>query len=630
MFKRHQGRRSETDLRLRRSLDVTRKTAHARSSEQINRRPSSPLVPEPVPNIPSGLVSKSGPRFSMLRFRHASDSVVGSKSRAETPPPLPTTNETPVTPAIITTAPTLDFGNPTPPKRSGTIRLWRQKSSEKQLASGTAIPIPSAEKTSRRSSFSTRRKKEGGSSAIGANSSMRVSRVTFDEPERPPTSTTPNSSAFDLPPYEDQNSSLPIPGPRLSDSSRSTASSGEHYVTTTTTQTTTTTTTFFKLPRRKKKETSLFPLPIRVPPSEGRPSISESELTPQGRKSICSSSKITPQGSPSKLPKSRDGENTGMSMMLAGLGISGPSAPILRSNSIASTHSAHSSPTSLTPRGIMRGRSSTMSSFDQSGDGRQSGRSSFGGLFGRIRRDSEPIFGGGISRGVSPQPYNAGPHSLATSQEVVAIPERNDDDTPQMYLLRLFEAVSKSVVASLLARNGDAFHLAVLKAYMATFDFSSVPMDMALRYDSLISGVYLLGNLLTVFRKLLMEVELPSETQQIDRVLQTFADRYHECNPFIYQDSDQAYYVAFSLIMLHTDFFNKNNKHKMQKPDYVKNTSRAIANEGLSNEILEVRRPDWVFKRSADFAVFLPQYYLHTFHSHGRRIRYQRREDSTP
>ncbi|RPB02201.1 hypothetical protein L873DRAFT_1826913 [Choiromyces venosus 120613-1] len=137
-----------------------------------------------------------------------------------------------------------------------------------------------------------------------------------------------------------------------------------------------------------------------------------------------------------------------------------------------------------------------------------------------------------------------------------------------MYLLKLFEAVSKSVVASLLARNGDAFHLAVLKGYMATFDFSSVPMDMALR-------------------KLLMEVELPSETQQIDRVLQTFADRYHECNPFIYQDSDQAYYVAFSLIMLHTDFFNKNNKHKMQKPDYVKNTSHAIANEGLSSEILE-------------------------------------------
>lgn len=51
---------------------------------------------------------------------------------------------------------------------------------------------------------------------------------------------------------------------------------------------------------------------------------------------------------------------------------------------------------------------------------------------------------------------------------------------------------------------------------------------------------------------------------------------------------DQAYYIAFSLIMLHTDFFNKNNKHKMQKADYVKNTSRAIDKEGISKDILEV------------------------------------------
>ena len=52
---------------------------------------------------------------------------------------------------------------------------------------------------------------------------------------------------------------------------------------------------------------------------------------------------------------------------------------------------------------------------------------------------------------------------------------------------------------------------------------------------------------------------------------------------------DQAYYIAFSLIMLHTDFFNKNNKHKMQKADYVKNTSRAIDKDGISTDILEVR-----------------------------------------
>lgn len=41
--------------------------------------------------------------------------------------------------------------------------------------------------------------------------------------------------------------------------------------------------------------------------------------------------------------------------------------------------------------------------------------------------------------------------------------------------------------------------------------------------------------------------------------------------------------------MLHTDFFNKNNKHKMQRADYVKNTSkRDDPNGGLSADILEV------------------------------------------
>ena len=47
---------------------------------------------------------------------------------------------------------------------------------------------------------------------------------------------------------------------------------------------------------------------------------------------------------------------------------------------------------------------------------------------------------------------------------------------------------------------------------------------------------------------------------------------------------DDAYFVAFSVLILHTDVFNKNNKHKMQKPDYVKNTKDQ---SGISPEVLE-------------------------------------------
>ena len=45
---------------------------------------------------------------------------------------------------------------------------------------------------------------------------------------------------------------------------------------------------------------------------------------------------------------------------------------------------------------------------------------------------------------------------------------------------------------------------------------------------------------------------------------------------------EQAYFIAFSLIILHTDVFNKNNKHKMQKGDYLKNSST----EGVSEDVL--------------------------------------------
>jgi hypothetical protein len=156
-------------------------------------------------------------------------------------------------------------------------------------------------------------------------------------------------------------------------------------------------------------------------------------------------------------------------------------------------------------------------------------------------------------------------NSLQLPRGSVSLPERRDDDTPAKYLERLLEVVSRSVVAAALSKNTDTFSQSVLRSYMRGFRFFGDPMDMALR-------------------KLLMEAELPKETQQIDRFLQSFANRYHECNPGIYSTPDQAYFIAFSLLILHTDVFNKNNKHKMQKADYLKNTH----GEGIFDEVLEV------------------------------------------
>lgn len=98
-----------------------------------------------------------------------------------------------------------------------------------------------------------------------------------------------------------------------------------------------------------------------------------------------------------------------------------------------------------------------------------------------------------------------------------------------------------------------------------------------------------------------MHVGLPRETQQIDRVIESFATRYSQCNPGLIDPQgkrfdlggyplsdpsvDNAYILAFSLIMLHTDAFNKSNKHKMSKADYIRNTSLP----GVAPEVLDVR-----------------------------------------
>lgn len=164
-----------------------------------------------------------------------------------------------------------------------------------------------------------------------------------------------------------------------------------------------------------------------------------------------------------------------------------------------------------------------------------------------------------------------------------------EGETPEAYVQRLLVEISKSEIARTLSsqyvpptfsyvpcslpnissfHSSDAFYSATLTAYLRTFDFSGDPLDIALR-------------------KLLMEASLPTETQQIDRVMEAFAVQYNASNPGLFASSDTPYVLAFSLVMLSTDQFNPSNKNKMSKADYVKNTKV----EGVSTEVLEVRSP---------------------------------------
>ena len=399
-----------------------------------------------------------------------------------------------------------------------------------------------------------------------------TSRGSAEEASRLSTASA-HSSGRDHP--SDPNRSSTVTDNRFSESSRSDQSQGEQNGGSSGGQRNApakdnpapaTATKRFRMPRLKRNRGPMFPLPPKPTtsalPANSRPGMIGPSVT---------------DGPPRTQPQDEQSQDHTSSPMpsptrpAAGLAVSKP-PPLSRNESGNSIHSAASSSSHQRKRNQpeSRTRSSTMDSVTENPSAAQqtpfmvpsnrtststSGRKSFGDLFSfpqRLRQNSEP-----------PTPYN-GSSGSATPTKSISYPERQLDDTPASYLARMEESVPKGVIAGLLAQSGDEFNLTCLRKCMRWFSYFGDPIDMAIR-------------------KLLMEMELPKETQQIDRFLQAFADRYHECNPGIFASPDQAYFIAFSILILHTDVFNKNNKRKMQKPDYVKNTR----GEGIADDILE-------------------------------------------
>ncbi|RDL30232.1 Sec7 protein [Venustampulla echinocandica] len=608
---RRRGPSSDVDMR-RHSLLLSpdannQPVLGGRASEQIPRRPSpaefltpsalSPAKADRSAARRSSMVAEVGAdplmrsvsppvqdetqkhrRFSMLKFRNASDSQLSSRARFHAAradaPPLPHP------PAIITTAPTMEMNVTKPTKKKSRVRMPGRRKSSMDIQEEEPMPTTTLN--------DKKAKKERRKTMTESAPSGSKSRVTFDEPARP----SPHAIATSPPAYGDEaHSTLALPVTRLSESSRSDGSCGDHGVyatTTTTTHTVHTTTTFFRLPRRKKTPAPFFDLSHL--PQKSNPQ-DQAQLLAASRASA-SSSRLTAPDSPSmKALRSPSVDDVGghshtfgsplpspshSAILKSSAAFATPGAPLFRQGSSASSIS---SPTRA--RLTQRGRSSTLNSLRNmpSDDnlptptlppsGRTStstGRKSFGDLFGlshRLRQNSEPPYPRN-SNPATPGSNTSKNNSMQLVREpAIVLPERYEDDTPAKYLVRLEEAVSRGVVASVLSKGTDPFSQAVLRSYMRGFGFFGDPMDMAIR-------------------KLLMEVELPKETQQIDRCLQGFANRYHECNPGIYASPDQAYFIAFSLLILHTDVFNPNNKHKMQKHDYLKNTR----GEGIFDEIL--------------------------------------------
>ncbi|KAI1915682.1 hypothetical protein LOZ65_005391 [Ophidiomyces ophidiicola] len=494
-------------------------------------------------------------RFSLLRFRHASDPQLSASYQDAEPPPVPSIPSSAKTPKIITTSPTASEPDPLGRRRS--IFKLSHKPRVEQLKSSDSTPFVhvSAPNTPFQG-------------AVTAPSSVRASHISFDEPQGRLSTTSLRSGAARN--HDGLHHGL-LPAARLSESSRSETSSGELggvYNTTSKTDASSSTSSFFRIPKFKKNRNPLFPIP-KIPPGQSTGPDQRSRAVPdlavgQDRELL------SPLPSPSHSSPGRASPASGF-----------PDGTLIRKNSTSAHSCKSSSSLKHVTRPGRRGRSSTIgslpdiqddinhSSLDYIPSSRTSTftapRKSFSDLFSPSQKSKQNIDGdnSSIVPG-TPQSLTSKQNSFSIAREVANSPAREPDDTPATYLTRLEAVVHRAAIATVLSQSVDEFYKTTLRKYMRGFSFFGDAMDMSIR-------------------KLLMEAELPKETQQIDRVLQSFADRYHECNPGIFASTDQAYFIAFSLLILHTDVFNKNNKRKMQKSDYVRNTR----DEGLAEEILE-------------------------------------------
>lgn len=82
-------------------------------------------------------------------------------------------------------------------------------------------------------------------------------------------------------------------------------------------------------------------------------------------------------------------------------------------------------------------------------------------------------------------------------------------------------------------------------------------------------------------RQLLHEFKLPGEAQQIDRIMEKFADVFCRQNPGMFRMPEDAYRLAFATIMLNTDTHNPLADHILGFETFVEMNSDADEN-GLS------------------------------------------------
>ena len=112
------------------------------------------------------------------------------------------------------------------------------------------------------------------------------------------------------------------------------------------------------------------------------------------------------------------------------------------------------------------------------------------------------------------------------------------------------EGLNSKQVGELLS-DSDSYGVNVRNAYLELIPMKELPIDIALR------------NFLGA------KFRLPGEAQRIDRMMEAFAQWYHDNNPkSFFANVEAVHLLAFAIIMLNTDLHNPAIKKKMTKFEF--------------------------------------------------------------
>ena len=116
--------------------------------------------------------------------------------------------------------------------------------------------------------------------------------------------------------------------------------------------------------------------------------------------------------------------------------------------------------------------------------------------------------------------------------------------------LRKAQGLDKKILGEYLVKPNN---IEILREFFSAFKFSeSTSIDSALR-------------------QVLESFRLPGEAQQIDRIMECFAEIFYPSAMATFTSQDACYILAFSTLMLNTDLHNPQVKHKMSLPDFIRN-----------------------------------------------------------